>query len=114
MDDERINGWWTATEALRHHPQLVDATLVWHTYSQPAPDWDHDHCVLCSTKLMENAAEDVLDAAYTDDVALAASPLIEGLQPSRAGTRTWICPTCAEAYRRVFDWQIDGGPLEAA
>jgi hypothetical protein len=110
VDDDRINGWWTAAEALGHHPELVDVQLAWRRYSQPSPDWDHDHCVLCSTKLAETAAEDVLDAAYTDDVAHPASPHIEGMQPAPAGTRTWICPTCAEAYRHVFNWHTNGGP----
>jgi hypothetical protein len=109
-DDERINGWWTAQEALRHHPQLVDAHLVWRPYSQPSPDWDHDHCALCWTKLAQTASEDVLDAAYTDDApTLTPSPHIEGLQSAPAGTRTWVCPTCVSAYQHVFNWQPGAG-----
>ena len=112
MSEERINGWWTAAEALRHHPELVDAHLVWRAYSQPSSEWDHDHCPLCWTKLMPTASDDVVDAAYTDDVAHPASPLIEGMQPAPAGTRTWICPTCAEAFRDVFNWHTSGGPFD--
>jgi len=67
VSDELVNGWWTASEALRRNPQLASAELVWRGYSAPAPDWDHDHCVLCMTKITEIASEDVLDAAYTHD-----------------------------------------------
>ncbi len=111
MGDERINGWWTASEALRRNPQLVGAELVWRGYSAPTADWDHDHCVLCMAKIAQIASEDVLDAAYTDDVPTTApSPRIDGYQSSPAGTRTWVCPTCASAYQRVFNWHLNGGP----
>lgn len=112
MGDERINGWWTASEALRRNPQLAGAELVWRRYSAPAPDWDHDHCVLCMTKIAEIASEDVLDAAYTDDVpTITPSPHIDGMQSAPVGTRTWVCPTCVSAYQHVFNWQAEGGPL---
>lgn len=112
MSEGLINGWWTASEALKRHPQLVEAELVWRTYSAPSPDWDHDHCALCWTKLAHTASDDVLGAAYTDDApTLTPSPHIEGLQSAPAGTRMWVCPTCAEAYRHVFNWRIRGGSL---
>jgi hypothetical protein len=111
VGDELINGWWTASEALERNPQLVGAELVWRKYVAPSPDWDHDHCVLCSTKIAETASEDVLDTAYTDDVpAITPGPQIDGLQSAPAGTRTWVCPTCARAYQHVFDWHERGGP----
>jgi hypothetical protein len=62
-------------------------------------------------KIAQIASEDVLDAAYTDDVPTTApSPHIDGYQSSPAGTRTWVCPTCASAYQRVFNWHLNGGP----
>jgi hypothetical protein len=113
VGDERINGRLTAAEALKRRPQLVEAQLVWRKYSAPSPDWDHDHCTLCWTKIMETASDDVLDAAYTDDKpSPAPSPHIDGYQSSPAGTRTWVCPICARAYRDVFNWRTRGGPVE--
>jgi hypothetical protein len=112
VGDEHINGSWTEAEALRRHPQLVEAQLVWRKYSAPSPDWDHDHCTLCWTTIAETASDDVLDAAYTDDKPyLTPSPHIDGLQSAPAGTLTWVCPTCARAYQDVFNWKASRRPV---
>ena len=114
MGDDLINGWWTADEALRHHPDLVGAALVWREYHRPSESWDHDHCAFCWATVTDypNAAADDLKAAFTDDVPQPPSP-----QPADpkfvhapAGSRKWVCPTCAEAYRHVFNWTTSGGP----
>ena len=70
MDDNLINGLWTAEEALRRHPDLVCAVLVWREYERPSEWWDHDHCAFCWVKVtdMANPSPDDLPAAYTDDV----------------------------------------------
>jgi hypothetical protein len=112
MSDERINGWWTEAEALKRHPHLVGAELVWRMYAAPSSNWEHDHCALCWTKIAQTASDDVFDAAYTDDApTITPSPHLDGLQSAPAGTRTWVCPICASAYQHVFNWQARGGPL---
>ena len=118
MADDLINGWWTAREALGKLPDLRGAALVWKPYAAPSDDWDHDHCELCSTKLMETAAEPgVATSGYTDGIALPGSqPFMR--TPGRrmvgapAGCVRWICPVCAEAYRAVFGWTTVGGPTD--
>jgi hypothetical protein len=125
MGDDLINGWWTAAEALRDHPDLLGVDLVWRQYLPPSADWDHDHCELCWAKVRAasdfspaEGASDVYSAAYTDDVAQnqAASRATEAgrlLLGQPAGRRRWICSTCADAYRHVFGWHTRGGPGDA-
>lgn len=114
MGDDLINGWWTADEALRHHPDLVGAALVWREYHRPSESWDHDHCAFCWATVTDypNAAADDLKAAFTDDVPQPPSPQPADPKfvPAPAGSRRWVCPTCAEAYRHVFNWTTSGGP----
>ena len=112
MGDERINGWWTPAEVLRRHPTLRDAELVWKTYERPSATWDHDHCAFCWQKITDDpTASDAIPDAYTDDLPKRAAPdLGPAYEPAPAGTKTWVCPTCAGAYRGVFNWRTTGGP----
>jgi hypothetical protein len=120
MSDELINGWWTAAEALDRVPQLRGARLVWKDYAPPSERWDHDHCALCSTKLMapkRGRAPDTLTAGYTDGIKHQRSPtaIIETgpvLEGAPSGTMTWVCPVCADTYRKVFNWTTEGGPRD--
>ena len=97
---------------MRQHPNLVGAALVWQEYRRPSESWDHDHCALCWTSITDvaNPSPEDLRAAFTDDVPQQeAPPLADGrLVPAPAGTKTWICPTCAEANRQVFEWTTTG------
>jgi hypothetical protein len=114
VGDNRINGWWTAEEALRRHPDLVGAVLVWREYQRPSEAWDHDHCALCWATItdMANPSRDDLGAAFTDDVSRPASPPLSDpkLVPAPAGTKSWICSVCAKAFQPVFRWTLNGGP----
>lgn len=112
VDDDRINGWWTPAEALRRHPNLRDAELVWTSYEPPSTSWDHDHCAFCWQKITDDPnANDAIPDAYTDDVPKPAAPdLGPAYEPAPAGTKTWVCSTCADAYRSVFNWRTGGGP----
>jgi hypothetical protein len=116
VEDDLINGWWTAEEALRRHPDLVGAALVWREYERASESWDHDHCALCWATVTDiaNPSANDLQAAYTDDVSRPASPPLSNpnLVPAPAGTKTWICPVCARAFQQVFRWTVDGGPAD--
>jgi hypothetical protein len=120
MDEERINGSWTPAEAVRRHPDLTNAELVWRAYPPPAEEWDHDHCAFCRTTITTPgvaARPDVVTSAYTDDAARVGAPtgVAESgilLVGEPAGARKWVCPTCADAYRNVFDWHTHGGPTD--
>jgi hypothetical protein len=111
MDEQRLPGGWTLDEARANHPELIRAHLVWTRCEPPSGSWDHDHCVFCWVSI--GGRGDGVDAAYTDDVAQpddgATVPLGAGkLVGSPAGTRTWVCATCAEAYRSGFGWTTTG------
>jgi hypothetical protein len=113
MTDDRTNGWWTADEALGQHPDLEGATLVWQEYRRPAESWDHDHCAFCWVEISDrpDATGETLRAAFTDDVPTKPPPPVSDprLVPAPAGTKQWVCPTCAEAYRHVFEWTTTHG-----
>jgi hypothetical protein len=115
VEGDLINGWWTAEEALRQHPDLVGAALVWREYERPSESWDHDHCALCWATVTDipDPAPDDLPAAYTDDVDRPASPPLSdhSLVSAPSGTKTWICPVCSEAFQPVFGWSMNGGPV---
>jgi hypothetical protein len=59
VDDNLINGWWTPAEALRRHPTLRDAELVWRSYERPSAAWDHDHCAFCRRTITDDPLEGV-------------------------------------------------------
>ena len=112
--EELIEGLWTAEEARRLNPRLVQSALVWQSYERPSDTWDHDHCVLCFAKLMDtaNPPKDVLNAAYTDDVSSdAPAPSTDPrMVPAPAGSRTWVCRACAKAFQDAFRWTLTGYP----
>jgi hypothetical protein len=111
-DSERINGWWTAQEAVEQHPDLVGAKLIWQTYHRPSENWDHDHCALCWEKITDNPTRDGLREAFTDGVLQHGSPATDdpNLIPAPAARQNWVCATCAVDYQESFGWTATGGP----
>lgn len=68
---------------------LKGARLRLATYSQPRPDWDHDHCAFCTVTIMEGDHPDTLQEAYVTE---------DG--------QHWVCPSCFEAFKERFAWAV--------
>jgi hypothetical protein len=68
---------------------LKGATLHWAQWSRPRQDWDHDHCVFCWAKFMEDETPNTLQAGYTTD---------DGCY--------WVCCTCYEDFKEKFKWCV--------
>lgn len=79
-DDWRLSG---------HVDHLMGAKLRWSIYRKPRPAWDHDHCVFCTQKIMEEPHPRAIQAAY---VAVATSD--------------WVCPDCFTDFRERFRWEV--------
>jgi hypothetical protein len=68
---------------------LQGATLHWAHWSRHRPDWDHDHCVFCWSKFMEEKQPDALHAGYTT-----------------ADSYYWICSRCFDDFKDRFAWRL--------
>jgi hypothetical protein len=70
---------------------LKGVTLVRRSYRQYAknPNWDHDHCDFCWAEFCFKQCEGALQEGYAtlDDYH-------------------WICPTCFEDFKDMFEWKI--------
>jgi len=67
---------------------LLEASLVFRKYNQPAEKWDHDHCDFCWAKFSEKE-EDALNEGYTT-----------------SDSYTWICKKCFEDFKDQFKWKV--------
>jgi hypothetical protein len=98
---------------------MYGAQLERRSFSVPTPDWDHEHCVLCQTKFMEEPDDEAIVNGYVygydrakpmrtlAERARAAPPEAPpGFETSvRAPTiEQWICPTCFEDFESRFQW----------
>ena len=74
---------------------LKGAVWVRRTYRRYAknPNWDHDHCRFCYGKFMVEDIPDVLHEGYAtlDDYH-------------------WICLTCFDDFKEMFEWTVAGAP----
>jgi hypothetical protein len=68
---------------------LKGATLVWHVYQAPRPDWDHDHCSFCWAKFMEQPLPETLQVGY-----------------STPDNYYWVCKPCFEDFSDLFHWNV--------
>lgn len=62
-------------------------------YEPPRPGWDHDHCVMCSTKFGSANLPDSVTEGFT---TMASSPSGEGY--------CWVCPACFTDFAEEFAW----------
>jgi hypothetical protein len=83
MDD----AWIIAREKL-----IRSKNLHWSRYTQPSPDWDHDHCEFCFRRFAEPSA------GYNDSVETGYTT------PDRFN---WICRGCVEKYKDRFNWVVE-------
>jgi hypothetical protein len=65
------------------------ALIRFARYTQPRPDWDHDHCEGCWAKFMEDGPPDSLKEGYvTED------------------NDRWICPECFRDLKDEMGWKL--------
>jgi hypothetical protein len=68
---------------------LEGETFVRRPYRRYSNDWDHDHCVFCTAKFMEEDGPDVLHVGYCTLVDYY-----------------WICDTCFRDFEKRFAWRV--------
>ena len=76
---------WRLTNQERY---LKGLALSLEPYA-PSPGNDHDHCEFCWAKFMMPEWPDTLHSGYTT-----------------ADHRRWICSTCFEDFRDMFQWTV--------
>ena len=98
---------------------MYGAELQRRRFTPPTPDWDHEHCVLCQTKFMEEPHPDTIPEGYVH--GYDRSQPLESLDERRAPappeaprgfdvaisaptTEQWVCPTCFSDFRERFGW----------
>jgi predicted kinase len=77
---------WRLTNQLSY---LKGVTLIRESYSAPNNQWDHDHCVFCWIKLMEQGHSGTLSSGYTTE-----------------DRRHWICENCYDDFKDLFEWSV--------
>jgi hypothetical protein len=77
---------------------LTGRTLVWRTWTEDRPGWDHDHCAFCWTKF---------GAIVVDDATLQ-----EGYV-TKDDEYHWVCSRCCADFQDRFGWTVQGGPIGA-
>jgi hypothetical protein len=99
------------------------AELQRKRFTAPAPDWDHEHCVLCQTKFMEETHPDTIQEGfvYGYDRSASAAPHDErrisvpdpptGFSVVQSpNAEHWVCPTCFEDFEQRFHWTVADPP----
>ena len=74
---------------------LLGVTLSRMNYKKYRPDWEHDHCELCSKKFSEEPGDTNGGYVTTDGYH-------------------WICDECFADFKERFKWEVvekteDGG-----
>jgi hypothetical protein len=68
-------------------------TVSLKRYTQPSKDWDHDHCVACTTKFSETIPGAQREGYATADEA------------------QWICVQCFNDLKAQMGWTVaEGSP----
>ena len=68
---------------------LKGISLWWTKYEPYSDTWEHDHCEFCGSKFMNEDHTDVLRHGY-----------------ATTDKYRWICETCFEDFRDLFDWEV--------
>ena len=94
-------------------------SFVRRQYEAPSETWDHDHCVMCITKFMQDGAYDTLASGWAaipegiDDTPESLTTFPDGsvmLAPPGNAT-DWLCDECHGVLTRylkgeyVLEWQ---------
>jgi hypothetical protein len=76
---------------------LKGAELQRQPYHPPREGWDHDHCEFCWAKFMERDGPEILREGYVT-----------------IRQETWVCVTCFEDFKDLFDWKVvDSRPADS-
>ena len=86
---------WRA-DVLATLPYLRAQSFVRKNYTQYSPEWDHDHCAVCTIRFAEFdvEGEEVLHEGY----AITADY-------DKGADYEWICPECFDASKNRMDWK---------
>lgn len=68
-------------------------------YRAPRADWDHDHCVACGQKLMQQHHD---GQAETEGYAV-------GPEHPHGADYEWLCIGCAQQLAAQMNWNLRGG-----
>jgi hypothetical protein len=92
MDDQGDAGESQHDEWLANAvANLRSKNFRWSRYTQPSPEWDHDHCEFCFQRFAEPRAN------YNDSVEFGFTT------PDRFN---WVCRECVDKYKDQFGWII--------
>ena len=69
---------------------LRGVTLHWSMWTETRPGWDHDHCAFCFAEIADSRHPKAMHEGYTD-----------------AEDYHWICMTCFDDFKELFDWRLD-------
>jgi hypothetical protein len=90
-DDWRLTG----------QEQLLQGASFQHKpYRAWREDWDHDHCVFCQRKLVEDVAR------FDDPDAVSVAYAAVGRGPNAEDDYYWVCGDCFSDFRARFDWRV--------
>ena len=79
-DDWRLQG---------QEERLRDELLRYRPYSPPRPNFEHDHCEFCWTRFRTAPHEGCASEGFV------------------TSDRRWICESCYEDFKILFDWQLE-------
>jgi hypothetical protein len=93
--------------------QLRGAHLTWKRYQALRVDWEHEHCVFCTRKFLDEhysdwAAEQLRERPDQDLSAGYTTPEQDG---HKAGD-VWICADCFEDFRDELAWVVSDSDPE--
>jgi phage terminase large subunit-like protein len=66
-----------------------NAVLSWKKYTKYREGWEHDHCEFCRAKFMEQPGPEILTEGF-----------------ATSDNYRWVCKTCFEDFKNLFQWQI--------
>ena len=83
------------TEQLETIPYLRGQSFIRKPYTAYRPDWDHDHCAVCWTKLAESHVE--AEAEHEGFAVTAEYEL--------GADYEWICAGCFDFAKEAMGWR---------
>jgi len=82
-------------EHLQTQPYLLGVRWEMKVYKAPHADWDHDHCVGCWAKFMENDSP-VEPIEHTGYATTAEYP--------KGAQYEWVCKKCFADFSDAMGW----------
>lgn len=67
------------------------ASLTWSfkKWTQTRPDWDHDHCDFCQTKISDSEIDQAVNEGWTDN-----------------DENHWVCAPCFKDFKDMYRWNV--------